>query len=75
MATDMENTRPLSEADMKPCPFCGEAPRLARFFGGPTGYAVMCVNAACPVRAATSCSPLKEEAIGWWNTRKEVSHV
>lgn len=66
----MDADRALGERGMKPCPFCGEAPRLMRITGGPNGYVVACMSGNCPSRPATPSEPLKEAAIGRWNSRR-----
>ena len=71
MATDTENASPLTEADLKSCPFCGGPAHIAQFSGGPNGFAVLCLG-ACYVKPSTSCAPTKEAAIALWNTRATV---
>lgn len=71
----MDADRALGERGMKPCPFCGEAPRLMRITGGPNGYVVACMSGDCPSRPATPSEPLKEMAIGRWNTRRGEEHI
>jgi hypothetical protein len=56
-------------ADLKPCPFCGGAPRLKNLPG--LGVEISCENRDCPVCVSCDDSGTNayEIAVGWWNTR------
>ena len=58
---------------LKPCPWCGETPRLV---GGHGCWQVKCglgLNERCPcLLLEMRCSPTRKLAIAKWNTRKEV---
>ena len=55
--------------DLKPCPFCGEAPALLR--GGFSSFTVACMNPKCPVKPETDWEIGDSQAAQSWNTRKE----
>lgn len=62
--------------ELKPCPFCGEAPELGSISvnvpGGDRNYFVECNNLACCIRPHTILMP-KSNAIAVWNTRAGVT--
>ena len=49
---------------LKPCPFCGEAPRLYLHYGY---YRIECQNGECPSRLTASAN--QKDIIAAWNTR------
>ena len=59
---------------LKPCPFCGEIPRLtiAHNFGNkttPICFSVRCANLKCDIFPWTQGYEKEEDAIRVWNTR------
>lgn len=57
-----------TDARLKPCPFCGAAPRWATSMGLEDGYEIQCTNDACPVLIFAG-GKTEEEAIANWNAR------
>lgn len=54
-----------------PCPFCGGAPILVPWHGGPrTKRRVMCQSDDCPVEPGI-CGDTEAKALQSWNTRAE----
>lgn len=62
----------VKQVDLKPCPFCGGAPRrsLAQPKNGPINYAVGCSE--CPI--ATDWLETEDQAITAWNTRPPITN-
>lgn len=58
--------------ELKPCPFCGEPPKINEYHGSAIPeYSVDCMNDNCPAYAGSSLKETKEETIEAWNTRAE----
>ena len=53
-------TKPL------PCPFCGAAAKVKRWFGDWDAY---CSNDSCEVRPSVTIKPTRALAIAAWNRR------
>ena len=53
--------------ELKPCPFCGEKPKI-----GTTGtfYRVYCFSPSCYIRPNTRFEKNKEDAVEQWNRRR-----
>jgi len=57
-------------SEMKPCPFCGEAPEIEPWHGGaPTKKLISCQNEDCEVGPSVT-GETEDEAVAYWNTRK-----
>lgn len=54
---------------LKPCPFCGGVPKVEQYLE--LNFRVQCLGPKCKVWPSTIWGT-KDEAIEWWNTRKEV---
>lgn len=57
----------MTDTKLKPCPFCGELPRL---YGGAilNEESIDCVNDECPVQPTTGYRDWPD-AVTAWNTR------
>jgi hypothetical protein len=53
---------------VKPCPFCGELPRL---FGGFPSWGLRCVYKRCKVQPGTNSQRHAAIAVRIWNKRHE----
>jgi hypothetical protein len=54
------------DEEIKPCPWCGEEPRVDRFYDM---YLVTCMNYVCPVMPHTKPTCTEGRAIYVWNRR------
>ena len=62
----------MKTPDLKPCPFCGQQPRIDRYFmpNMPNVlYAVQCVNINCPTNPITQYCKDRKFIIESWNRR------
>lgn len=56
-----------AEAEVKPCPFCGQMPRLMPF--GADRWTVSCEAILCFVQPTTPGETSEALAVAAWNTR------
>ena len=54
---------------LKPCPFCGEKPKLKEHILYKHNYIVHCTNDFCLVEPCTKLYPKEKQAIEAWNRR------
>jgi hypothetical protein len=59
------------EEELKPCPFCGENPRVHLEWGVPM---IMCSTLGC-VSLMDIDSPFLDEVAERWNTRAEIREI
>jgi len=52
---------------IKPCPFCGADPEVRDWM---CGFCVSCENRECPCMPTSFVYDTKEEAINFWNRRR-----
>lgn len=58
--------------ELKPCPFCGEIPRITHSSSGYTPINIECGTVYCFLHSGSALAyNTEEEAIEEWNTRKE----
>lgn len=60
----------MSETRLKPCPFCGGEAEVNLFLGNHCVTCNHCMGAIFPGKGMT-----REEAIGYWNTRKPMERI
>jgi hypothetical protein len=56
------------EHTLKPCPFCGAEPKIAKLANG--GIYVHCANVKCPVLPSGFVGRDVGEVVAAWNTRR-----
>ena len=61
----------MPDGEIKPCPFCGKAPRVERYRGITS---VACMTEACFVVEDCS-SPEDPSVIELWNTRAQGTYI
>jgi len=60
----------MSMEKLKPCPFCGEMPKL-REVPSMASWVIYCDSDSCGVRSETRPADTKAEVIAAWNRRDE----
>lgn len=56
----------MSEIELKPCPWCGQIPKLTEYEGAQMPF---CANDHCPMVGDDTDPSTNEEAAAIWNTR------
>lgn len=65
----------------KPCPWCGETPRIMKRQGIDNGselhfpYYVMCASFGCEIKPQTGYWKYPDEAVYSWNSMRDKSEV
>lgn len=59
---------------LKPCPFCGEQPRMMAYAGDVGGVHIECETPDCPASPISTGGSMMDPLIAWnaWNRRVEV---
>lgn len=69
MLTTERDPKMLSEAEAKPCPWCGGQPTIQPWHGGrPTKKMIACENEGCHVSPMVT-GQTRREALARWNSR------
>jgi Lar family restriction alleviation protein len=67
----MEGDSRNSGEQLKPCPFCGEKPKIQSYspLNGYYLYSIECINSNCPTNPGTVDFSKRKNAIKRWNER------
>lgn len=60
----------MSSVELKPCPFCGESPRLKFIKNNINKWVIGCDNYKCRIQPSTDYHRLKNIVVREWNRRK-----